>query len=121
MQAFAERTWGATQEHLRSLLGPDTYNLWFAPLRARSEDDNSLVLEVADDFCEIWLKENYVSLLEDAVALASGLRLKIRFEVGPSGEGKPPEDPNSGAVRARVANGALKRNQVDQELSQIGR
>ena len=113
MQAFAERTWGATQEHLRSLLGSDTYNLWFAPLRARAQDDNSLVLEAADDFCEVWLKENYVSLLEDAVALVSGRRLKIRFEVGSSGMRTPTKDPNPGPIRAKVANGAPERNHAD--------
>jgi chromosomal replication initiator protein len=117
MQAFAERTWGATQEHLRSLLGSDTYNLWFAPLRARAQDDNSLILEVADDFCEIWLKENYVGLLEDAVALVSGHRLKIRFEVGSSGMGTPSEDSNPSSIKAKAANGAPERNHVDQELS----
>jgi chromosomal replication initiator protein len=117
MEAFAERTWGATQEHLRSLLGSDTYNLWFAPLRARAQDDNNLVLEVADDFCQIWLKENYVGLLEDAVALVSGHRLKIRFEVGPSGVGTPPGDPNPGPVRAKAATGAPERNHVCEELS----
>lgn len=117
MQAFAERTWGAAQEHLRSLLGSDTYNLWFAPLRARAQDDNSLVLEVADDFCEIWLKENYVGLLEDAVALVSGHRLEIRFEVGSSRMGTPPEDPNPGPIEVKVANRASERNHADQELS----
>jgi chromosomal replication initiator protein len=117
MQAFAERTWGATQEHLRSLLGSDTYNLWFAPLRARAQDDNSLVLEAADDFCEVWLKENYVGLLEDAVALVSGRRLKIRFEVGSSGVRTPPKDPNPGPIRAKVANVAPEGNHADAELS----
>ena len=117
MQTFAERTWGTAQEHLRSLLGSDTYNLWFAPLRARSQDDNSLVLEVADDFCETWLKENYVGLLEDAVALVSGRRLKIRFEVGASGVGTPPEDLHPGLTKAEVANGAPEGNHTEQELS----
>ena len=105
MQAFAERTWGATQEHLCSLLGSDTYNLWFAPLRARAQDDNSLILEAADDFCEVWLKENYVGLLEDAVALVSGRRLTIRFEGGHNGARTPPKDPNPGPISAKVANG----------------
>src|ERR1039458_5623267 len=108
MQAFAERTWGATQEHLRSLLDPDTYNLWFAPLRARAQDDNSLILEVADDFCEIWLKENYVGLLEDALVLVSGRRLKIRFEVGSRRVGTPLEDPNPGSISAKVAKGGVR-------------
>ena len=117
MQAFAERTWGAAQEHLRSLLHPDTYNLWFAPLRARAQDDNSLILEVADDFCEIWLKENYVGLLEDALVLVSGRRLKIRFEVGSRRVGTPLEDPNPGSISAKVAKGASERNHLGQGLS----
>jgi chromosomal replication initiator protein len=117
MQAFAERTWGATQEHLRSLLGSDTYDLWFAPLRARAQGDKNLVLEVGDGFCEVWLRENYVGLLEDAVALVSGRRLKIRFEVGSSGVRTPPEDPCPDPIRAKVANGAPERNHVGQELS----
>ena len=99
------------------MVGSDAYNLWFAPLRARSQDDNSLVLELADDFCEIWLKENYVGLLEDAVALASGHRLKIRFEVRSSRVGTPPEDPNPGPMRAKVANVAPEGNHADQELN----
>jgi len=36
------------------------------------QDSNSIVLEVADDFCEVWLKDNYMSLLQDVLAVASG-------------------------------------------------
>ena len=55
MQASADKIWGAAQEHLRSMLSADTYNLWFAPLRASGQENNSLVLEVANDFCEVWI------------------------------------------------------------------
>ena len=116
MQVSAEQTWGATQEHLRSLLSTDIYSLWFAPLRARAQEDHSLVLEVADDFCGIWLKENYVGLLEDAVAKVSGRRLKIQFEVRSGGVGTPPEDHDLGSTRSKVANGALERKPAAQEL-----
>jgi hypothetical protein len=34
MQVSAEKIWGSAQEQLRSMLSADTYNLWFAPLRA---------------------------------------------------------------------------------------
>jgi chromosomal replication initiator protein len=81
MQASAEKIWTAAQEHLRSMLSPDTYNLWFAPLRACSQDGNGLILEVANDFCEVWLKDNYMGLLQDVVALASGHQLPVRFKV----------------------------------------
>ena len=64
------------------MLSGDTYNLWFAPLRALALEDNALVLEVANDFCEVWLKDNYLGLLRDVVGLASGRQLQIKFRVG---------------------------------------
>ena len=81
MQTSAEKIWIAAQEHLRSMLSPDTYNLWFAPLRACGQDTHGIVLEVANDFCEVWLKDNYMGLLQDVVALASGHQLQVKFKV----------------------------------------
>src|SRR5205823_6484734 len=57
---------------------------WFAPLRASAQDNNCIVLEVANDFCEVWLKDNYMELLQDVLALASGRQLQVKFRVGPS-------------------------------------
>jgi chromosomal replication initiator protein len=85
MQASAEKIWGAAQEQLRSMLSADIYNLWFAPLRAGAQENhNHLVLEVANDFCEVWLKDNYMGLLQDVVAMASGRQLQIKFKVAAS-------------------------------------
>lgn len=81
MQSSAEQVWSAAQEHLRSLLSAETFNLWFAPLRVNSMEGTSLVLEVSNDFCEVWLKDNYMSLLQDVVAVAAGRQLQIRFKV----------------------------------------
>src|SRR5687767_6487279 len=81
MQASADKLWTAAQEHLRSRLSADTYNLWFAPLRACSQDNNSIVLEVANDFCEVWLKDNYVGLLQDVLGVVSGRQLQVKFKV----------------------------------------
>src|SRR5438105_3466427 len=81
MQASADKIWTAAQEQLRSLLSADTYNLWFAPLRPCAYDESSIVLEVANDFCEVWLKDNYMSLIQDVLAVASGEKLQVRFKV----------------------------------------
>src|SRR5580765_5628933 len=81
MQTSADKIWTAAQGHLRSMLSPDTYNLWFAPLRAHEQENNSIVLEVANDFCEVWLKDNYLGLLQDVLAVASGRQLEIQFRV----------------------------------------
>src|SRR6266581_8235937 len=95
MQASADKIWTTAQEQLRSMLSSDVYNLWFAPLRASAHDHNSIVLEVADDFCEVWLKDNYMSLLQDVLAVASGQQLEVRFKVTP-----PAGAPAAGALVA---------------------
>jgi chromosomal replication initiator protein len=83
MQQSAEKIWSAAQEHLRSKLSADTYNMWFASLRASAIDPTHLTLEAANEFCEVWLKDNYLSLLQDAVAIAVGRRLQIKFKAAP--------------------------------------
>ena len=90
MQASAEKIWSAAQEHLRSMLSGDTYNLWFAPLRASGMDAGSITLEVANDFCEVWLKDNYLGLLQDVLALASGRQLQVKFHVATAGSASKP-------------------------------
>jgi chromosomal replication initiator protein len=87
MQASADKIWGSAQQHLRSMLSADTYNLWFAPLRASTVDGNNITLEVANDFCEVWLKDNYMSLLQDVLSVASGRQLQIKFKVASSQAG----------------------------------
>ncbi len=55
MQPTAEKLLDVAQEHLRSKLSPDTYKMWFASLRAAEADGSFITLEVANEFCEIWL------------------------------------------------------------------
>src|SRR5271154_2227917 len=87
MQHSAEKTWSSAQEHLRSKLSADTYNMWFASLRASAIDNSHVTLEAANEFCEVWLKDNYMSLLQDALATAAGRQLEIKFK---SMAGSPP-------------------------------
>jgi chromosomal replication initiator protein len=81
MQASAEKIWGSAQEQLRSMLSADTYNLWFAPLRAKGFNGDCVVLEVANDFCEVWLKDNYQGLLQDVLSVAGARQLRPNFTV----------------------------------------
>jgi len=52
MQPSVEKIWVSAQESLRSMLNPDIYNLWFQPVKALALEGDTIVLEVADDFCE---------------------------------------------------------------------
>src|SRR5262249_47745631 len=65
--------------------------------------------EVTNDFCEVWLKENYLGLLQDVVALASGKQLEIRFKVAAAQNAAPVAHvaPTSKAKAAEPAERAL--------------
>jgi len=83
-QASADKIWGAAQQQLRTMLNADIYNLWFHPVKATGLDEETLTLEVANDFCEVWLKDNYLGLIHDVLAQASGQNLKVNFRVNPA-------------------------------------
>src|SRR5208283_4551691 len=82
MQLSAEKIWNSAQEQLRSKLSRDTYNMWFAPLRVCDMDNSHVTLETPNEFCELWLKDNYLSLLQDAVAVAASRQLQVKFKIG---------------------------------------
>src|SRR5882672_7899013 len=81
MQVSAERIWAAAQHDLRAMLSGDIFNLWFAPLRPCGQENGGLVLEVANDFCEVWLKDNYLDLIQEVVCKASGRPMQVKFKV----------------------------------------
>src|SRR5580698_2639504 len=87
MQATAEKIWTAAQLQLRSMLNSDMYNLWFAPLRAHALENDCLSLEVANDFCEVWLKDNYVGLLQEVLTRCGGRAMLVKFKVVPGKNG----------------------------------
>ena len=81
MTQTADSIWLKATELLRGLLNPDLFNLWFRPLRPVALDGEFLVLEVANDFSQLWLEDNYSGLLREVLISATGRPLKARFIV----------------------------------------
>ena len=87
MQPSADILWGAAQQQLRAMLNTDIYNLWFLPIKASTLAEDTLTLDVANDFCEVWLKDNYLGLIHDVLMQTSGQNLKVKFHVNPAAAG----------------------------------
>ena len=87
MQATVEKIWTKTTKQIRTLLNTETYNLWFSSVQPVSLTQSSITLEVPNEFSEVWLKDNYLELLQDALAQASGRKLNIKFKVAAVGNG----------------------------------
>jgi chromosomal replication initiator protein len=88
MQSPADKTWTAAQDLLRTMLNADIYNLWFAPIQALGLEGDTITLAVANDFCELWLKDNYLGLIQDVLVHAAGQPLNVKFQV--RGDQHPP-------------------------------
>jgi len=82
----AEKVWKSSQRRLQEVLSRDIFDLWFKPVRALALDEEAIRLEVANDFCEVWLKDNYDDLLHKAVAEATGKQIRVVFHTN----GAPP-------------------------------
>lgn len=81
METPVEKFWPEAQRILRGMLKPDIYSLWFAGLSPKNVTDDEITIEVPNEFCELWLRNNYLTLLQDVVAHTSGRALKVKFVV----------------------------------------
>jgi len=110
MAATVDKIWTKTTKQIRTLLNTETYNLWFSAVQPLSVNQSSITLEVPNEFSEVWLKDNYLELLQDALAQASGRKLKIKFKVA-EGNGTAPAPAK--ATRSRKAAASRKVNEGD--------
>ena len=110
MQATVDKIWTKTTKQIRTLLNTETYNLWFSSVQPLSLNQSSITLEVPNEFSEVWLKDNYLELLQDALTQASGRKLKIKFKVA-EGNGNSPTPAK--AARGKKATAASKSNEGD--------
>jgi len=109
MQATVDKIWTQTTDQIRTLLNTETYNLWFASVHPVSLNQSSITLEVPNEFSEVWLKDNYLELLQDALAAASGRKLNIRFTIADGSVAAPakPARGKKSAAAKKASDGDL--------------
>ena len=76
-----EKTWMQASETLRTMVNPDLFNLWFDPIQPSSINEETAVLLVPNEFCAVWLKDNYLELLQDVLAHITGKKLNVQLEI----------------------------------------
>jgi chromosomal replication initiator protein len=114
---MAEKIWQSAQEHLRAKLSSETFNMWFATLRANAMEGHHFTIEVPNEFCGVWLKDNYISLIEDALAVAAGSRLAVKFKSAtPSANPPAPAKPVASAPKTKSSESAAERAQTNGDL-----
>lgn len=95
MTLTAEAIWSMAQDQLRGMLKAEIYSLWFGPVRCGRLSGDTLELLVADEFCELWLRDNYLDLLRSVLSRAAVRPMQVEFVV----DGRPMPEVNPGRAK----------------------
>jgi len=111
-ETTAAEIWRKACVHLKDLLHPDVYSRWIAVIEPKSLANHTLTLAVDNNFYQTWLEENYLPLIQTAVASVCGSELTIEFCVAKKAPppGREPEAPSRAVRRPgpkRVAAGPV--------------
>jgi len=74
------RLWQETSRKLKQILTPENYQRWFATLEPLSLEDNVLTLGVGNNLKQIWLEDNYSSLLSEILEKKFGTKIQVQFK-----------------------------------------
>ena len=97
-----EQVWKEAGKSLQGMLNADLFARWFAPIRPVEIKEDTLVLGVANEFSQIWLQDNFLSLVREAVNQTSKNPLHVKFVVdanAPRLEQSPAKPQKDAAVR----------------------
>jgi chromosomal replication initiator protein len=77
----AESIWGKASLLLKQQLNGDIFERWIAVITPNRVADNSLVLNVSNNFYQSWLEENYLPLIQKNVNAICEQEMRVVFEV----------------------------------------
>ncbi len=58
--------------------------MWFFPTTANDFSQDVLTLSVENEFCQVWLQDNYLHLLQDCARTVTGRKIDVHFAVAAS-------------------------------------
>ena len=71
-EGSAEKVWEDCLQYISPRVKRQTFHTWFQPVRARTMENRSLVLEVANQFAIDWIGEHFAGLLSEALTEVAG-------------------------------------------------
>jgi chromosomal replication initiator protein len=75
------KLWKEACGTLRTMLSAELFNRWFAPIQPIELRDGTLVLAVANEFSRIWLQDNFLPLIREAVSKAVSEPTQVKLIV----------------------------------------
>lgn len=107
-----ESIWFKALENIEKVLTPQTYSTWIEPIRFIEFRNGTLSLEVPNKFFRDWVKERYVSVIEEAITTLYQEPVSLELKVNgihasppsPAYEAKRTSDPPAAALKKGAQN-----------------
>ncbi|MGC8888338.1 MAG: chromosomal replication initiator protein DnaA [Verrucomicrobiia bacterium] len=94
MENSAKEIWAKALEVLQKNTNPTIFEVWFRRLNpTRLEKETTIVFEVDNDFTSLWLKENYESVIRQALQVVTGKEFKIVYHSNGNAQMAQVEEP----------------------------
>ncbi len=116
MNLSTEEIWTQASETLRSMVNPDLFNLWFDPIRLASIEKSTAILLAPNEFCAVWLKDNYKEILQDVLSHITSTKLTVEFEISADNTKKEAADKAS-ALKIQLDKSAKEESTISTRKS----
>lgn len=73
--------WDTIKSDFQSIFPHDVYCTWFQNLELLSEDGDSYLIGMPNDFAAIWIQDNYHDIIVKRLQLATGHSVKVSYKV----------------------------------------
>jgi len=77
---LATNYWQQCLDIIRDNIEEQAFNTWFLPLKAKSFEDNKLIIQIPSQWYQEWIEENYYNLLQVTVKRVLGENAKLYYE-----------------------------------------
>ncbi len=104
--------WKIVKNNLKSSQPDHAYSTWFEPIVSIGLNDNTLLLELPNQFFYDWIQAHYIDIIEEAASDEHGDQLTIKYTVAPQNPliDQQPQDGLQEQVGVKTSNKSLNEN-----------
>ncbi len=82
MQVLEQSTlWDTIKSDFQSLFPHDVYCTWFQNLQLLSEEGDTYIIGMPNEFAAIWIQDNYHDIIVNRLQMATGHSVKVNYKV----------------------------------------
>ncbi len=90
MQTTATELWSGVLEATKETLGEQTWDTWLRPIKSQNFSENTLTLEVPNQFFQTWIKDHYLGLIKETLkTITQQEDVAVEFVIAHAPAGQP--------------------------------